>query len=635
MLTLKNLSLRRGTRLLLQGVDLTVHAGWKVGITGANGSGKSSLLALLQHELQPDAGDLQHPSNLSVAHVAQETAAFEMPAIEYVMDGDTELRQIQIMLNEAATANDGHRQAELHARLEANGAYTAPSRAACLLHGLGFSPGDEQRAVATFSGGWRVRLNLARALMSRADLMLLDEPTNHLDLDAVIWLEDWLRSYSGTLLLISHDRDFLDRAVDHIIHVRRQGLQLYRGNYSEFERQQALMLARQQDAYQRQQQQIERVRSFVARFRAKATKARQAQSRLKALARMESIAPAHVDSPFQFAFRPSRQLSDPLLRLDQVSGGYAQKPVLDNVNLSLGPGDRIGLLGPNGSGKSTLVKLLAGELPPASGSREGAAGLRVGYFAQHQLEQLRGEESPFEHLRRVDPEATEQSLNDFLGGFGFAGERADEPTEAFSGGEKARLVLALLVRQQPNLLLLDEPTNHLDLEMRHALNLALQGFDGALVLVSHDRHLLRTVTDTLWLVESGQAALFQGDLDDYRRWLGERAGELAGAADNSSGNHTAAARREIRRQRAEQRQVLQPLRARLGELEAELGKAAAEKSALEQRLADPDLYKEAEKERLRGLLLERARLAKRLDQIENAWLAVSEDLHAAETADPA
>ncbi len=632
MLTLRNLSLRRGTRQLLRDVNLTIHAGWKVGITGANGSGKSSLFALIQGGLDPDEGDLDCPANLTIAHVAQETPGLHVPAIDYVMDGDRELRAIQAKLADASAAGNGHLQAELHARLEAIEGYTAPSRAACLMHGLGFSVDQEQMPVATFSGGWRVRLNLARALMARSDLLLLDEPTNHLDLDAVIWLEDWLSTYRGTLLLISHDRDFLDRVVDHIVHVHRQSLRLYQGNYTDFERQRAQVLARQQAAFEKQQQQINHVRGFVERFRAKASKARQAQSRLRALARMEMIAPAHVDSPFRFAFPPPRQLPAPLIRLEHAAGGYERKPVLDSVDLSLRPGDRIGLLGSNGAGKSTLIKLLAGELAPLSGSREPAPGLRVGYFAQHQLEQLLDEESPLEHLRRMATEASEQSIRDFLGGFGFAGERAEEPAGTLSGGEKARLVLALLVHQQPNLLLLDEPTNHLDLEMRHALNLALQGFEGALILVSHDRHLLRTVADTLWLVEGGRAVPYQGDLEDYRRWLADRRQQDEAQPAVASGEHTSSARRDRRRQEARQRQVLQPLRAKLSKLDAELERLSAEKSGLEERLADPGLYAESEKDRLRDLLLERARMERALEQTESAWLDTSERLEAMENS---
>ncbi len=631
MLSLRNLSLRRGTRLLLQNVDVTVHEGWKVGITGANGSGKSSLFALIRDELHADAGDLERPAKLTIAHVAQETAALDSPAIEYVMDGDEELRRIQAVLEQAVAEGNGHLQAELHAQLEAVDGYAAPSRAARLMHGLGFAASDEQRPVSALSGGWRVRLNLARALMSRSDLLLLDEPTNHLDLDAVIWLEDWLRSYTGTLLLISHDRDFLDRAVDHIIHVHRQSLRLYAGNYTEFERRRAEALAGQQAAYARQQHQINHVRAFVDRFRAKATKARQAQSRLRALARMEVIAPAHVDSPFHFTFPPPRRLPNPLVRLERVVGGYESKPVLGGIDLSLTPGDRIGLLGPNGAGKSTLIKLLAGELSPLSGCRESAPGLRIGYFAQHQLEQLRSKDSPLEHLQGVATDATEQSLRDFLGGFGFTGERAEEPVETLSGGEKARLVLALLVHQGPNLLLLDEPTNHLDLDMRHALNLAVQEFDGALVLVSHDRHLLRTVADTLLLVAGGRISSFDGDLEDYGRWLAARGEENDGRPRPSSGEHTAAARRGRRRQEAERRQLLQPLRARLDELDAELERLSAEKSGLEQRLADPGLYEESEKERLRDLLLHRGRLERAMEQAETAWMEVSESLETAET----
>ncbi len=500
MLTLSKLSLRRGGRLLLRDADLTVHAGQKTGVIGANGAGKSTLFAAIRGELAPDAGDLALAPMTVIAHVAQENPTSDRPALDYVMDGDAELRHLQAELAGAEARGDGLRQAELHGRLEAIGAYTAESRAARLLHGLGFADEALSAPLATFSGGWRVRLNLAQALMCRSDLLLLDEPTNHLDLDAVLWLEEWLRAYPGALLLISHDRDFLDTVVHHVVLLERQALKVYAGNYSDFEAQRAQELAGQQAAFARQQREVAQIQRFVDRFRAKATKARQAQSRLKALARMELIAPAHIDSPFQIAFPGPEKLPSPLLHLERAAAGYHGRAVISNTGLSLLPGDRVALLGPNGAGKSTLVRLLAGELPPLAGRREASADLRIGYFAQHQLEQLDLAASPLIHLRRLDSETPEQTLRDFLGGFGFAGDAALASVAPLSGGEKARLVLALLVYQRPNLLLLDEPTNHLDLEMRHALGLALQDFAGAVVLVSHDRHLVRTTADTLLLV---------------------------------------------------------------------------------------------------------------------------------------
>jgi len=628
MLGFNRLSLRRGGHLLFQQVTLTIHPRWKVGITGANGTGKSSLFALIRGEIDPDAGDLTQPPGLVVAHVAQETPAVETPAIEYVMDGDHDLRQAQAELAQAEQAGAVQRQATLHARLDALDAYTARSRAARLMRGLGFKPEQEELSVSTFSGGWRMRLNLAQALMCRSDLLLLDEPTNHLDLDAVLWLEEWLRAYAGTLLLISHDRDFLDGAVDHVAHVAAQGVRLYAGNYSDFERRRGEELAQQQAAYEKQQREIAHIHAFVDRFRAKATKARQAQSRLKALARMEEIAPAHVDTPFHVAFPKPQALPNPLLRLEDVVAGYDGRQVLSGVRLSLQPGDRIGLLGPNGAGKSTLIKLLAGELTPLAGTSEPDPALRVGYFAQHQLEQLRPDESPYAHLQCLAPKASEQAIRDFLGGFGFVGDKALEPVAPLSGGEKARLVLALLVHQGPNLLLLDEPTNHLDLEMRHALNLALQDFSGALVVVSHDRHLLRSTSNSLFLVAGGGVQTFDGDLDDYRRWLSEHdAGRQAQAAQAPAG-HSASARRDRRRQAAEDRQRLQPLRNTLRHLEAELKRLGAEKADLERRLADPAIYGDAQREQLKALLMDQGRVERALSEAETAWLETSEALEA-------
>ena len=629
MLQLDGLSLRRGGRLLIEGAALRVPPGQKVGIVGANGCGKSSLFALLRGELTPDAGELSIPADWQIAHVAQQTPGGERPAIEFVIDGDKELRAVQAALHAAEQADDGLRQAELHGRLETIGGYQAESRAARLLHGLGFAIGDERRAIASYSGGWRMRLALAQALMCRSDLLLLDEPTNHLDLDAVIWLESWLRDYPGTLLLISHDRDFLDAVVAHICHIDRGRLKLYSGNYSAFERQRAEQLAQQQSAFERQQREIAHVRRFVDRFRAKATKARQAQSRLKALERMELIAPAHVDSPFYFQFASPPAQPNPLLVLDDVSAGYDGRPVLRGLSLSLTPGERIALLGPNGAGKSTLIKLLAGQLAPLSGAYRCAQGLRVGYFAQHQMDQLRPDDSPLAHLTRLDPQRPEQQLRDYLGGFDFGGERATSPVSPFSGGEKARLALALIIYRRPNLLLLDEPTNHLDLEMRHALSEALQEFDGALVLVSHDRHLLRITCDTLMLVHGGNVELFPGSLDDYPAWLAARAQQEAAAVNTPSdarAQPSVASRKEQRRREAETRTRLQPLRKRLRAVEERLEALSAARDDLERRLADPALYGDDAKPRLLALLADKQHLDAALGDCEGEWLAASEEL---------
>ncbi|MCB1736005.1 MAG: ATP-binding cassette domain-containing protein [Gammaproteobacteria bacterium] len=632
MLRFSDLAIRRGPRLLFEQVDFQVHAGWKIGLTGGNGTGKSSLFALIRDHLHPDAGDFHMPADWRIAHVAQETPATDRPAIDYAMDGDTELRQVEADLVRAEAAHDGHAQAELHAHLAHIGGYEARSRAARLLHGLGFGIGTENRPVETFSGGWRMRLNLAQALMARSDLLLLDEPTNHLDLDAVIWLEDWLRAYPGTLILISHDRDFLDRVVDHVAHIEQQRITLYTGNYTAFEAMRAERLANQQSAFERQQREIAHMHSFVERFRAKASKAKQAQSRLKALARMEEIAPAHVDSPFDFEFRVPKVLPDPLLRIDEAAVGYDGKAIVADINMTLLPGERIGLLGPNGAGKSTLIKLLAGVLEPLHGRRDTAKDLNIGYFAQHQLEQLDPAASPLLHLQRLDKRATDQELRNFLGGFDFRGDRVDEAIEPFSGGEKARLVLALLVWQRPNLLLLDEPTNHLDLEMRHALNIALQGFDGAVVLVSHDRHLLRTVCDRLVLVEGGRVSEFDQDLDAYAAWLAERRraeeAPRARPVGSGGGDNDAQARKQRKRDEAERRRLSQPLRNRASTLEKKVDRLSADKQRLETELADPAIYEASAKIRLKERLATQTRILAELQTVEEEWMEVLAELEA-------
>ncbi len=632
MLRFDHLALRRGPRLLLGEADFTLHTGWKVGITGGNGTGKSSLFSLIQGDLQPDEGSLSLPPRLEIAHVAQEMPALSRAAIEFVIDGDRELRRIEQALAAAQADNDGAQQARLHEALQHADGYTATARAGELMHGLGFTAGDELRPVSHFSGGWRMRLNLAQALMCRSDLLLLDEPTNHLDLDAVIWLEEWLRSYPGTLLLISHDRDFLDRITDHIVHLEQQRATLYSGNYSGFEQIRAARLANQQVEYEKQQREIAHIHSYVDRFRAKATKARQAQSRLKALQRMELIGPAHVDSPFHFDFLTPEKNPHPLLQLHKASAGYGETTILQGLEITIEPGDRIGLLGPNGAGKSTLIKLLAGELQPLDGERLPAQDLRIGYFAQHQLDQLDLDANCLLHLQRLDPRASEQSLRNFLGGFGFQGDRVLEPVAPFSGGEKARLVLALLVYQRPNLLLLDEPTNHLDLEMRLAVGLALQAYEGAMLIVSHDRHLLRITSDRLWLVHAGKVDDFKGDLDDYPAWLASlRRGTTAEIQDAPQGDHTANARKDRKRQQAEQRRQLQPLKNELRKLERQIAALQQEQRQLEAQLADSAIYEADRKTELKTLLADKAALDSQLDASEARWLEIGEQIEAAES----
>ena len=631
MLSFASLSLRRGTRLLIKDASFTIYRGEKVGIVGANGVGKSSLLALVLGELQPDSGNFDRPAQLEVAHVSQELIATDQPAIEFVIDGDGQLRETERAIAAAEAANDGVALGNLHAQFAAIGGYDARSRAGKLMHGLGFAPDDEMRPVRAFSGGWRVRLNLAKALMCRSDLLLLDEPTNHLDLDAVIWLEDWLRNYQGTLLMIAHDREFLDRTVNRIVHIEHGEVRTYTGNYSAFEEQRAAQLAQQQAMYERQQRQIKHMMSFIERFRAKASKARQAQSRMKALERMQRIAPAHVDSPFEFTFLAPEKLPRPLLAIEKQSAGYGDRTVLQPFSLTIAPGARIALLGRNGAGKSTLMKLLAGEIRSPVGKRIEARDLRIGYFAQHQLEQLSLDESPLEHLRRLGgpraASATELELRTFLGGFGFSGNRVFEPVGPFSGGEKARLVLALVSYMRPNLLLLDEPTNHLDLEMRQALAVALQDYEAAVVLVSHDRHLLRSFADELLLVHDGKVTPFDGDLDDYADWFAASAESSKPQQQSTNG---AEDRKQRRREEAERRARLSPLRAEVAQLEQKIRTLEAERATIDSELMDPTLYANGKaSERARELMQRRADIVARLEHTESAWLEAAERLERA------
>jgi ATP-binding cassette subfamily F protein 3 len=631
VLRLSHLTLARGARRLLTDAELTVHDRHKVGIVGPNGSGKSSLFAAIRGELLAEAGEIDVPPAWTVAHVAQETFPVPTPAIEYVLDGDAELRAIERTLA-GPPPSDGTEFAELHHRFEAIGGYGARARAATLLAGLGIDEARQAQPVAHFSGGWRMRINLAQALMCRSDLLLLDEPTNHLDLDAVLWLEDWLRRFEGTLLLITHDRDFLDAVVDTIVHVDGAKLVSYSGNYAQFERERAAKLALSQAEYAKQQRQIAHLQSYVDRFRAKATKARQAQSRIKALERMELIAPAHVDSPFSFGFAPIDTGARQLVRLEGVTLAYGDaEPILKDVDWSVLAGARIGLLGANGAGKSTLLKALAGTLAPVSGERTIARELRLGYFAQHQVEQLRVDESPLWHLARLEPVTREQDLRDFLGGFDFRGDMATQAVARLSGGEKARLTLALIVRERPNLLLLDEPTNHLDIEMREALTEALQDYAGALIVVAHDRHLLRATVDELWLVADGAVAPFEGDLDDYRIWVLDRARDRARRGDArtaSPATERRARKREEARARQKRADARKPLLARQAAVEADLERLGAEKQALDSWLSSEDAYAEEAKPRLLASLERQGELVWTLARLEAEWLEIAQALEA-------
>lgn len=624
MILLRELAYGHSGEPLISGASLQLHPNWKVGLVGANGCGKSSFFSLLRGEFHQEAGDLELPASWVMAHVGQDTPALPDAALEFVLDGDTELRQIERDLVAAEAAHDGERIGTLHGRYAEVEGYAAPARAAGLLSGLGFADADFSRPVAEFSGGWRVRLNLARALMCRSDLLLLDEPTNHLDLDAVLWLEIWLKRYPGTLLLISHDRDFLDAVCSHVLHFEQRKLKLYTGNYSTFERTRAEQLALQAAMRDKQQREIAHLHSYIDRFRAQATKSRQAQSRIKALGRMEEIAAAHVDTQFTFAFREPLAMPDPLLDVHDAAVGYGDTPLLNNINITLRPGERIALLGPNGAGKSTLVKLLAGVLPLLAGSRREGKGLSIGYFAQHQLESLRVDESPLQHMVRLDPQTREQELRDFLGSFDFRGDMASSACGGFSGGEKSRLALALLIWQKPNLLLLDEPTNHLDLEMREALTLALQETDAAVVLVSHDRHLLRTTADALYLVANQGCSAFDGDLDDYADWLASERQKRT--APDSSKNERREARTASEKTRQERLAQRRPLIRESEKLEKQLHGWQDEKTRLETRLADPALYGGAERTLLESLIKRQSRLAQDIETAETRWLEIHEML---------
>jgi len=661
MIRLSQVTLQRGTKVLLEGADVTLNPGDKIGLIGPNGSGKTSLFALLRGELHADQGEVDYPSRWRVAYVAQETPALDRPALEYAIDGDTTLRRLERELAAAEAANDGHLMGELHAALADGDAYTVRSRAERLLHGLGFTHEQMNEPVAGFSGGWRMRLNLAQALMCPSDLLLLDEPTNHLDLDAILWVEDWLKRYGGTLLIISHDRDFLDGVVNVVVNIDNRKLRRYSGNYSDFERQRAAAVVLATAQYEKQQRERAHLESFINRFRAKATKARQAQSRMKMLAKMEELAPLHVSAPFSFEFREPLKAPDPLLTLEDVDAGYRMedgapdskvKVVVRDIRFTLRGGERYGLLGINGAGKSTLIKTIAGELAPLAGTALFNKGLAVGYFAQHQLEMLRLDESPLWHLARVAPRTREQELRNFLGMFNFPGDMATSPIENFSGGEKARLALALIVWNRPNLLLLDEPTNHLDLETREALTVALAQFEGTLVLVSHDRHLLRATTDQFLIVADGRLQPFDGDLDDYRDWLFRTKLGVADAADDVAPVKEAiqppettkaapgqpadarppADRRGQKRREAEERQrqsaARKPLESRLKRLEEQLAKLNARKSALDAQLADPALYGEAQREAVKALIVDQAYVARELAQLEAEWIALQEQLDA-------
>jgi ATP-binding cassette subfamily F protein 3 len=613
MLKFTELGLRRGSRLLFDQVTLTIFDGQKAGLVGANGAGKSSLFDLILNRINPDSGDVYVPSSWRIAHMAQEVATTDRTAIDYVLDGDTALRSIQQAIAATEAAEDYIHLGQLHEDLDSIDGYTAVSRAERLLVGLGFKETEFRNSLDRFSGGWRIRLNLAQTLMCPSDLLLLDEPTNHLDLDAIVWLGEWLKNYSGTLLMVSHDREFLDDVVSQIAYLHRETIDLYPGNYSRFEQLRAARLAEQQANFEKQQRQIAHMHSFVERFRAKATKAKQAQSRIKALQRMELIAPAHIDSPFQFRIPEPENTSNPLLSLFKCQLGYEDTCVINELTLSIHPGDRIGLLGPNGAGKSTLIKSLANELDLQTGERTEGLHLRVGYFSQHQMDDLDLHASPLLHLQRITPAAADQKIRSFLGGFGFAGDKSLEAVASFSGGEKARLALAIVAWRKPNLLLLDEPTNHLDIEMRHTLTVALQSFSGAMLIVSHDRHLLRNTVDRFLMVEKGFVTEFEGDLEDYQKNLSLPAPQSQSAAK--------AVEKPVNRFKH-----TRALRSTLGSTEKRLERLQRKLMETEIKLADNSLYLDNPAPDLQSLLRDQIVLREQIAELEESWLATSEEL---------
>lgn len=642
MIQLDQLSIRRGGRVLFQKASMQLHPGWKIGLTGVNGAGKSTLFSALLGGMESDGGSLTRPAVWTVAHMAQEIKALDMKAIDFVLSGDEEYWDIQHKL-EHPEQLDNEALAHLYGRFDEIHGYTAPSKASQLMAGLGFFEHQSQLNVSSFSGGWRMRLNLARTLMSRSDLLLLDEPTNHLDLDAILWLEDWLKAYEGTLILISHDRDFLDAVTDHILHIENQELTLYTGNYSTFERTRSERLAQQQQAYEKQLETRAHLQKFIDRFKAKATKAKQAQSRIKQLERMQELSAAHVDTPFTFSFREPTKMSSPLLQMEHVDIGYGDKLIATNVNLQITPTSRIGLLGMNGAGKSTLIKSLVGDLPLLQGTRKASELLNIGYFAQHQMDALDGNASPMLQLSRIaDKKISEAALRSFLGSFGFSGERMDTPSEGFSGGERARLALALIVWQRPNVLILDEPTNHLDLDMRHALTMALQDFEGAVVLVSHERQLIASVCDELLLVHHGKCREFDGDLVAYADWLrqaridmmknSQQAPTPIKSQVETKQTISKVDKEAQRKEAARQRELTRPIRKNIEKNEAQISKIQPRLNEIEELLADSALYEASRKDDLLKLMNEQTELKAKLESVEEQMLELMMELEEMESS---
>ena len=626
MIRLTQVNLNLGSKEILKQADLTVHDGHKLAVVGANGAGKSTLFKLILGQLPLDQGDLSMPRNWRLAYMAQEVAASEQTALDYVLDGHQDFREIQNLMTKAEQEKDDLKLASLHGEFELIHGYEVPQLGKTMLAGLGFKPQQMEDPVSAFSGGWRMRLNLAKALIMPSDLLLLDEPTNHLDLDAAFWLESFLLRYRGTLLLISHDRDFIDSVSNGIIHIHQSQLNLYAGNYGDFERRRAERLAQQQSMYEQQQAQIKHIESFITRFRAKATKAKQAQSRIKSLERMEMISAAHIDSEFQFQFPNAEKFSDPLLTLRDADIGYEGQVHLQNVKLSLHPGDRIGLLGANGAGKSTLIKGIINELPLINGTYQAGEFMAIGYFAQHQVDELALDITPMQHLQRLKENATDQQIRNFLGSFGFNGDMALETCESFSGGELARLALARIAWLKPNLLILDEPTNHLDLDMRHALTLALQNYEGAILVVSHDRYLLSNTVDQFWLVHDGVLSEFDGDLEDYHQFIKRSQQEDDSSNERAVTQNSAEAKKEKKRREAEIRKLMSPLKKSVDKLEAQVEKIQTSLEGIEEKLADTELYEAKNKDSLQTILAEQASQTQQLQDVEESWMEKLEEL---------
>ena len=611
MLSFNNLELVLGGKTLFDDVSLTIHHHQKVGLVGANGTGKTSLFKVIKKEIEVDQSTVSFPNDLRISYLAQEVPASDEIALQYVLSGDYRLIEIQHEIELAEKEEKFELLAELYETYSALDGYSAKSKAEQLMAGLGFKSEDFSKSLKDFSGGWRVRLNLAKTLMQPSDLMLLDEPTNHLDLDAILWLSNWIKSFPGALILISHDRDFLDDCVSSIAHLYRQSIELYSGNFTQFEILRAAKLAEIQSNFIKQQKEVAHMQSFINRFKAKATKARQAQSRVKALEKMELIAPAHIDSPFNFTIYETEKISNPLISLSESNLGY-DNPILSKINLTIAPGDRIGLLGPNGAGKSTLIKSIVGSIPVLDGDREIGSNFRVGYFSQHQVDDLDLSISAFTHIQRLDETKTEKQIRTYLGGFNFKGDKVKDPIHLFSGGEKARLAFAIISYQKPNILLMDEPTNHLDMEMRHALTIALQAFKGAILLISHDRHLLNSSVDHFYLVDNGGVDLFNGDLDDYKNYILDI--KSTGIKETKKKSKTS------KEDRDDNTKLLKSLSTDISKLEKRLLRLNAKLEEANLKLADPNLYKDDSEDNLQDLIRNQLELSNEVELADQQWM---------------